>query len=296
MPGYRARVTVAGEMSRSQQNPNGQSYPVRRRISHGRAVFDIEVNDRGENEFWTKLESGVWEPDTLAILEDHLDSATLFLDIGGWIGPTTLYAGALGAAVIVVEADPKALPALRRNIELNPKMARRIEIIAKALYPGKGRNGEKVKFGSRRKGGDSMSSLIHEHMATAWQVETISPGRLAELCRGGGKVFMKIDIEGGEYTIFPKAQALFSLNLAAVHLSLHPEFVLGDARGPKRWWRWLGLARDTAEIFRHLGHAQVYRATKTGLIRAPMLQGLARFGLVFWPLKKSWLFLLPEGG
>lgn len=265
-----------------------------RRISRGRAAFDVEANDRGENEFWTKLETGIWEPDTLAVLDEHVDTATLFLDIGGWIGPTTLYAGALGAAVIVVEADPKALPALRRNIELNPKMARRIEIIAKALYPGKGRNGEKVKFGSRRKGGDSMSSLVHEHMATAWEVETISPHRLAELCRGSGKVFMKIDIEGGEYTIFPHAEALFSLNLAAVHLSLHPQFVLGDARGPRRWLRWLGLARDTARIFRHLGHCRVFRATKAGRVRAPVVQRLAAIGLCLWPLKKSWLFLPPE--
>ena len=271
-----------------------ETYPVSRHIDHGGASFDVEANDRGENAFWTKLETGTWEPDTLAIIENHVDSQTLFLDIGGWIGPTTLYAASLGAAVIVVEADPKALPPLRRNVELNPQMAKRIEIVAKALYHNIGPTLDKVRFGSRRKGGDSMSSLVHDKMATAWEVETITPERLAELCRGAAHVFMKVDIEGGEYSIFPKNDALFSLNLSALHLSLHPQFVLGKTWGPRRWLRWLSLALNTARIFRHLGHMRIFRATKTGPIAAIAVQKLAKLGLCLWPLKKSWLFLPPE--
>lgn len=268
----------------------GPTYPIPRHIVSGAAEFDVEANDRGENEFWTKLEQGVWEPDTLEIIETHVDSETMFLDIGGWIGPTTLFAGALGAAVVVVEADPKALPALKRNIALNKKIARRIEVVAKALYPTIG----KVKFGSRRKGGDSMSSLVHEHMATSWEVDTITPERLAELFQGTSKVFMKIDIEGGEYTIFPHAKALFDLPLGAVHISLHPQFVIGDAKGLKWLMKWISLSLATARIFRHLGGYQIFRATKTGLEPAPLQQKLARFGLCLWPLQKSWLFL-PHG-
>lgn len=198
-----------------------------RHIAHGGAAFEVEANDRGETEFWTKLVEGRWEPDTLALIAAHVDGETLFLDVGAWIGPTALYAAALGAAAIAVEADPKALPALRRNIALNPSLAGRIEVVAKALYPAAGT----VRFGSRRKGGDSMSSLVHDRMATAWEVETITPERLAELCRGARKVFMKVDIEGGEYTIFPGAAALFALPFAAIHFSLHPQFVLGESRG-----------------------------------------------------------------
>jgi len=262
------------------------SYPIPRRIVRGAASFAVEANDRGEAEFWTRFETGVWEPDTLDLIRDHVDARTLFLDIGGWIGPTALYAAALGAAVIVVEADPKALPALNRNIALNPGMAGRIEIVAKALYPETG----KVRFGSRRKGGDSMSSLVHEHMATAWEVETITPERLAELCRGAEKVFLKVDIEGGEYVVLAKADALFALPLAAVHLSLHPAFVLGGARGAARAFRWLRLAGDTARIFRHLGGLRVFRAARAGLQPAPLVGVLARAGLCLWPLKKSWFF------
>lgn len=272
-------------------NEDPPAYPIPRDIAydavHGRATFRVEANDRGENAFWTKFVEGRWEPDTLELIAGHIDSETAFLDIGGWIGPTALYAAALGAAVIVVEADPKALPALRRNIELNPGMARRIEIVDKAIYPEQGT----VHFGSRRKGGDSMSSLVHEHMATSWEVETITPDRLAELCRGSAKVFLKIDIEGGEYVVLPKAAALFALPLAAVHLSLHPEFVLGEAAGGARLRRWFRLARDTAAIFRPLGKLHVRRATKSGLAPAPAVQFLSRLGLCLWPLRKSWFFV-----
>ena len=263
------------------------TYPIPRHIVSGTAEFDVEANDRGENEFWTKLEQGVWEPDTLEIIESHIDPQTMFLDIGGWIGPTTLFAACLGAAVVVVEADPKALPALKRNIALNADFSSRVETVAKALYPTSGT----VKFGSRRKGGDSMSSLVHEHMATAWEVDTITPERLAELFQGASKVFMKVDIEGGEYTILPHAKALFSLPLSAVHISLHPQFVFGEASGLKWLVKWVSLAFATARIFRHLGKYEMFRATKTGLEPAPVLQLLAPFGLCLWPLQKSWLFL-----
>lgn len=265
-------------------------FPHSRRIARGSIAFHVEANDRGEDEFWTKFETGAWEPDTLDLIAAHVDAQTLFLDIGGWIGPTALYAAALGAAVIAVEADPKALPALQRNIALNPRLAARMEVVAKALHPNPGR----VTFGSRRKGGDSMSSLVHEHMATSWEVETITPPRLAELCRAAAKVFLKVDIEGGEYVVLPRAGALFALPLSAVHLSLHPDFVLGKARGPARWLRWLALARDTAAIFRWLGGRRIFRATKAGLESAPLVQRLAAQGLCLWPLRKSW-FVLPSG-
>jgi predicted O-methyltransferase YrrM len=90
--------------------------------------FVVEPMDRGQREFWDRYEAVAWEPETLSILRAHLDGRTTFVDIGSWIGPTTLFAAAHARRVIALEPDPVALRQLRRNISLNPELAARIMV------------------------------------------------------------------------------------------------------------------------------------------------------------------------
>lgn len=255
--------------------------------AHAGTAFEVVANDGGELIFWHKLNAGSWESETLDIMTRHCGPEVHVFVIGSWIGPTALYAAALGASVTAVEADPQALGPLNRNIALNPALAGRISVVDKAIsaMPGP------VRFGSRRNGGDSMSSMVHDTMQTAWEVDTISPAELAALCPHGKSAFLKIDIEGGEYPVLPHAQALFALPLAGVHLSLHPQFMLGEAGGMARLARWIRTARATASVFAALGHLKIYRATSSGPRAATAVQLLARTGLCLWPLRGSWLFL-----
>jgi hypothetical protein len=136
-----------------------------------------------------------------------------------------------------------------------------------------------------------MSSLVHDNMQTAWEVDTITPQRLASHCAAGKTAFLKIDIEGGEYVIVDKADALFNLPLSGVHLSLHPKMLLGETKGLARFRRWLQAARVTSTVFRRLGHMRITPADeKSGGNSARLVQLLAPLGLCFWPLKGSWLF------
>ena len=259
--------------------------PVREIAAAG-ARFTVHCTDDGEGRFWDKFQSGTWEPDTLAIITRHTGPNVHFFDIGTWIGPTALYAAAHGSTVTAVEADPFALASLRRNLALNPKLASSIEVVDRALSVTPGR----IRFGSRRKGGDSMSSLVHDNMQTAWEVDTITPQQLASHCADGKTAFLKIDIEGGEYVILDKAEALFSLPLSGVHLSLHPQMLLGQTGGMARLKRWLQAARVTAQVFRRLGHMRITPADQKSGGNARLVQLLAPLGLCFWPLKGSWLF------
>jgi len=257
-----------------------------REISAAGARFTVHCSDDGETRFWAKFEAGTWEPDTLDIIARHTGGNVHFFDIGTWIGPTALFAAAHGSTVTAVEADPFALASLRRNIALNPALAGSIEVVDRALSLTPGR----IRFGSRRKGGDSMSSLVHDNMQTAWEVETIAPEQLASHCTSGKTAFLKIDIEGGEYIILDEADALFNLPLSGVHLSLHPQMLLGETAGLSRLSRWLQAARVTARVFRRLGHMRISQSDHEPSSGLRLVRWLAPLGLCLWPLKGSWLF------
>jgi FkbM family methyltransferase len=168
--------------------------------------------------FWDKVEAGLWEPETLALIDQQIAPGTTFLDLGAWVGPTALYAAARGARVIALEADPVALAQLQRNLAVNPALAQRIEVLARAVHATEGR----VAFGARRKPGDSMSSVLIAPGAATWVVDTITPQALAARIGAGGRLFIKIDIEGGEYELLPAMRPLLERPDCRVLVSFHP--------------------------------------------------------------------------
>jgi FkbM family methyltransferase len=167
--------------------------------------------------FWDKVEGGLWEPETLALMDQQIAPGTTFVDLGAWVGPTALYAAALGARVIALEADPVALTQLRRNLAANPALARRIEVLARAVHAAEGR----VAFGARRKPGDSMSSVLIAPGAVSWMADTMTPLALAARI-GPGRLFVKLDIEGGEYELLPSMRPLVDRADCRVLVSFHP--------------------------------------------------------------------------
>jgi FkbM family methyltransferase len=179
--------------------------------------------------FWDKAAAGLWEPELLAAIEQNLAPGDSFLDIGAWVGPTTLFAADLGAQVTSVEADPRAVELLAGNVAANPGLAPRIRIVAKAASPRPGR----LRLGAPRKPGDSMGSLLLADGPHAWEVETISPETLAELARPavGRRLVVKLDIDGGEYELVPPlAKALAGLAVQALIIAFHPGLLRATGR------------------------------------------------------------------
>jgi FkbM family methyltransferase len=183
-------------------------------------TYIIRVAD-DQPTFWAKVEAGLWEPATLAFIDAQVDETATFLDCGAWVGPTSLYAAFRARRVMAVEADPAALDQLRRNIAANPDLAGKITVVPRALHPTPG----VAIMGARRKPGDSMSSLLLAGAERAWRVEAITPQELAAMLPRDGPLVVKIDLEGGEYRLLPHLGPILD-RAAAVHLSLHPAFLL----------------------------------------------------------------------
>jgi FkbM family methyltransferase len=189
-----------------------------RRVTVGSAAFNI-ADDKPT--FWDRVEAGTWEESTFVVLDRFVDNTTTLLDLGAWVGPVSLYAAARGARVVAVEADPAALTELRANLAANPDLAARITIVDRAIAP----DAEPVRMGARRKPGDSMSSALLAGAERHWDAPAITPEALAATLGAPARLFVKLDIEGGEYALLPALGPLLAAPAAALLLSLHPKIL-----------------------------------------------------------------------
>lgn len=247
---------------------------------------EITVDPGREGLFWKRMAKVNFEPATIQTLAINVRAETTFIDAGGWFGPMTLFAGYKARRVIVIEADPVALTWLRRNLSLNPKIEAKTTVVDKALAPEAG----VARFGTNRgKGGNSMSSLAHDAMATTWEVETVTPAQIAEMA-GDGPIFVKMDIEAGEYALGETLADLLDRPDAGLLISLHPNVALGETEGLARALRWLKIGWDTRRLFRALRRYEVWHMKGWGPGRAYWIQRAVRLGLPLPPLKGDWAF------
>ena len=87
------------------------------KISIGKLNF--WVNQDGYESYWKLVNQGKWEPETFSVFDSNINKQTLFIDIGGWIGPTTLYGAQLAKKTLSLEPDPVAFKRLEENLNLN---------------------------------------------------------------------------------------------------------------------------------------------------------------------------------
>jgi FkbM family methyltransferase len=178
--------------------------------------------------FWDRAEAGRWEPETLAALEEAVSPGCTVLDIGAWVGPTVLFAAALGAdRVVAVEADPRALELLRGNLAANPALAARVSVVAAAAAAGPG----PVRLGAARKRGDSMSSALLAGAADAWDTIGVAPAELVALAGGEGPLVVKVDIEGGEYDLLPALAGALPSRCRRLLVAFHPMLLAAAGTG-----------------------------------------------------------------
>jgi FkbM family methyltransferase len=198
-----------------------------RRLSVGAASF-VVVDDKAT--FWDRFAQGRWEPETLAVIAKTVGAGITLVDIGAWVGPITLAAAALGARVLAFEPDPRAFELLDANIAANPELASRIAIWQRAVAPRAGR----LRFGSPRKPGDSMGSVLLSASAAAiWEAEAVTPQDVAKLVDGRERIVLKIDIEGGEYGLLPAIAPLLTRATRAALVAFHPRLLTANGQRPE---------------------------------------------------------------
>ena len=182
-------------------------------------ISDISFRVRSDEHqrFWTKIESGQWEPETYPIFQRFVTKDTTVLDVGCWEGPTLLYAAGLAKMVHGFEPDPVAFAGLQRNVDANPEM-QNVRVHHQCVADKTG----EVQFGSAQSGGDTMSSMLLSGGKTVWTIPSI---RLDEFVAREGlqaPLFVKMDTEGGEYSIVPTLHPFFCQYRPTLYLSTHP--------------------------------------------------------------------------
>jgi len=195
--------------------------PQIKEVAKNNISFRVVVNNWGN--FWRRVECSDWEPQTFQIFDEFIDSDCIYIDVGAWIGPTVLYAAQFAKFTYAFEPDPVAFRELKSNITANndSDWISRVVINNKAISSASGT----LRIGSRGGGGDSMSSALFSDEGTSWEVEAITIDQLVET-EGlqHMSMFIKMDIEGGEYELIPELTRFFDQHDVNLYLSMHPEF------------------------------------------------------------------------
>lgn len=178
------------------------------------------VVEHRRDDFWTKFDQGIWEPATVRVFEVILANGGHFVDIGGWIGPTSLLASTLADKVLVFEPDPVAYGELLRNLDLNPELKSRVTARQAAIYKTAGSMPMRSNSAAL---GDSGSSLLHPDtrgrktvLVDVLDARTVTDDEFFNHCS-----FVKIDVEGAEYAVIPRMGGWLRERRAPILLGLH---------------------------------------------------------------------------
>lgn len=204
-------------------------------ITVGDCSFEVEPGPHLR--FWNRVNRGHWEPETFAIFDRFIHADTLFVDVGAWIGSTALYGAQRASRCIAFEPDPVAFAELRQNLDCNAgkPWLDRLEIHDCAIN----KDGSSFTLGGSREGSDSMSSALFPGRDNQWTVRALRlPDVLAAHRAPGQRVFLKIDIEGGEYDLLPAISDVLSDPLVTGYISFHPRMLsrsIAPLNQPEQW-------------------------------------------------------------
>lgn len=154
-----------------------------------------------------------WEPTTLQWIKELSNPNKGFLDIGGWIGPTSLWASKFFRTVHTYEPDPVAFRYLEENVSLNSNNI----VLCKAAITS---DGKPVSLYSRNGLGSSTTSMY-----TGEKLESGANGiKISDAINADDFGLIKIDIEGGERLIIDSLIEEMSKNPINLIFSFHYDF------------------------------------------------------------------------
>lgn len=192
------------------EESNGVLSFVREGISF--RALNSEEGNLNYKEFWGLFMSS-WEPYTLRWIQQYSDLNKSFLDIGGWIGPTSIWASKFFKSVHTFEPDPIAFKYLKENVKLN----------GENIYPYNAaitESEDNVNMFSRSGLGSSMTSMYTGDILEC-TAEGFPLSRALDLDDFN---LIKIDIEGGERLIIDSFVRETESNPVNLIFSFHSGF------------------------------------------------------------------------
>lgn len=193
-----------------------QNQETKKVTIHGEE-FTVSVTNNWDAKFWQGFD-GSWEPKSFDFLKKHIKPGIVFVDIGAWIGPLSLFAHRLGARIIALEPDPVAREALQRNAELNDV---RMDILAAAFDSTPG---TMTLHADKRGLGASITSSFSSKSVEKIEVPCVDTKSLIKKIDGNPSV-IKIDMEGHEYNVASDIKNLWVETGAPIQLSVHPRIL-----------------------------------------------------------------------
>jgi FkbM family methyltransferase len=195
-------------------------------------VFDVEYNFSDEKNarvscigwFLQHFKNKYWEPETFKVFNRVRNKDTVALDIGAWIGPTTIWLSKNFKSVISVEPDAVAFAALSANIEKS--QCDNVTLINKPVYS----ESVDILFGVNihnrqlaNEGLGASTSQIKESQTdnTDNILQAITLDYFKQLDNYNNISFVKVDIEGGEEAILESLFSTAETNKWQVYLSFH---------------------------------------------------------------------------
>jgi len=247
-----------------------QSTPSALTVTLGGHVIRVSPHRDDRIAFWRKAEAGGWEKSTLRFVRDTTDKDTTFIDIGSWIGPISLVAGALAKRVISLEPDPVTASELEANIALNNAP---VEVWRAGIDTVAG----SLKLFRKPGIGHPMASSLGDPIGKAIVVAAVTFDDIsAAIADRTKKVVVKMDVEGHEFKVGEELVAFLREHRAPINLSLHPAILY---RATRRKIGVLGARLQTfvttKELIDRLASYGRVRQSKTG--RPVTLAVLASF-------------------
>lgn len=225
----------------------GLIYRLINTYAHWRGWYPVRLGSRSyrcdpENYwFWSKVNRGEWEPHTFSVLEEQLDTTSLYCDIGAWIGPTVLPAASICSKVYCFEPDRVAFRYLLHNLQRNG-----LDKVLPFNFALAAKDGTGFMASPRGKSGDSMTSLLRPSGRNTQEVLCLSWQTWLSYMDDPVIDFIKMDIEGGEYALLPTMADYLASNKPRLYLSLHPHLLEPEER-PTR----MSEIVETVSLYHH---------------------------------------------
>lgn len=196
------------------------------KVNKNNELFFINNNDVNIN-FW-KNHYSCWENETFEIFDRYLDKNKIFIDIGAWIGTTTMYGSRNSKFVYSIDADKLSFKDLIYNCEQNCE--NNYKLYNNAIY---NKDNIDIKFGKNlflvnSKLNDSTSQIYSEKdndndLNDAYYIKTITLKTILDEnnIKPGDISLIKVDIEGGEEFILNELIEINKIYNSKLYVSFH---------------------------------------------------------------------------
>lgn len=182
-------------------------------------LFLIQMDGGSNEHFWKEIYP-TWENEAFDIFDEYLKKDKQFLEIGAWIGPSSLYASRLSSYVVCVEADPTIAKNLQHNINTN-FLDTNIDIETSAIYC----EATKMLFGPTTSEFNESTSQLKLTQTTDSDalINTITLDEIIEKYKLNNLSLIKVDIGGGEEYILNSLLEYSKLNNVPVYITFYYE-------------------------------------------------------------------------